>query len=143
MSIVKQMIGGYLSLWLIAMVSMFAMVFVSFVISAFTNDATIIQLMYFIYNGSMSIFIVLLAAPIGFSMIVIIPLWNAVNDFIAPILAVFIDPLFGGFASLVGTPYTPFAVTGVIDQSALKFTEAFAKLMDTFADFLMDEVVGA
>lgn len=143
MSIVKQLIGGYLGLWVLSMVSMFLMVLVAFLISALTNDATIIQLMYFIYNGTMSIFIVILAAPIGFCGVFLIPVWNGVNDFIAPLLAVIIDPIFGGLASLTGADYTSFAVSGDHDQSVVDFTLAFGNLLTSFTEFLMDEVVGA
>lgn len=141
MSIVRTLFGGYLSVWLIAMASMFLMVLMAFFISIFTSDATIIELMYFIYNGSISIFIVLLAAPIGFGMIVLIPLWNAVNDFIAPTIALFADPIFGGVSKIVGVPYTSFRVTGVNDQSAYAFTIAFGNLLKGFTDFIFYEVV--
>jgi hypothetical protein len=141
-SLITKAIGGYFSLWLVAIASTMIMLLFSFILSIFTEEASILQMVYFLYNGSVSIFILILSAPIGFGMIVIIPIWNGVNDFIAPLLAVIIDPIFGGLAKILGTVYTPFKVTGVIDQSSYQFTISFMKLLNGFTDLLFTEVVG-
>lgn len=142
MGLVSKVAGGYFSIWVIGMGSSIIMLLVAFLVSMFTNEGTILNFMYFLYNSTVSIFILLMAVPIGLAMVVIIPLWNMINDFIAPLLAVVIDPIFGGLAKLFGVPYTSFGTIAVRDQSAYSFVLSFTQLLKGFSDFIFTEVVG-
>lgn len=142
MSFVKQLVGGYYTFWLMGLGSSIVMLLVSFIISIFTNDATILQMVYFLYNASVSIFIVITLVPVGIFLLVAVPVWNAINDFVAPILGAFLDPVLGALARIIGGSYTPIATVGVRDQNLYSIMLSYGQFLKGLSDFLFTEVVG-
>ena len=141
MSVIKNLVGGWYSAWLIGLGSMILMVLVSFVVSLFTDDALILEIAYFMFNGSMLIFIAITMVPVAIFLLIAIPVWNGINDFIAPSLGAFLDPWLGGLSNILGVKYYAIATVGVQDQDIVKVMFAYAETIKIFLEFVFDSIL--